>query len=52
MVYIRSKKIGNKIYFFIARGDKVEGKVRQKVFYIGDKEALSKLYENIKKKLE
>lgn len=54
MVYIREKKIGNKIYYYLVEGkiDK-QGKVKQKVLaYIGDKEKLRKFYENVKKKLD
>lgn len=54
MVYIRSKKIRDKTYYYLVEGKKdKKGKVKQKVlFYIGNKEKLLKLYHNIKKKLD
>ena len=37
MVYIRSKKIKGKIYYYIVEGKLVNGKVKQKVIrYIGN----------------
>ena len=54
MVFVAVRKVKGKEYFYVVESIRNEqGKPRQKkVFYIGDKEALSKLYENIKKKLE
>ena len=50
-MYIRTKKIQGKEYYYLVKGELINGKVKQKVIaYIGDKKALGKLYENIKLK--
>ena len=53
MVYIAVRNVKGKNYFYVAESIRNEhGEPRQKkVIYIGDKEALSRLHENIKKKL-
>lgn len=52
-MYIRKKIIQNKEYYYLVKGDKINGKVKQKVIaYIGNKEKLEELQENIKKQLE
>jgi hypothetical protein len=52
MAYISKRKVGNGIYYYLVEGKRVDGKVKQKVLaYIGDKEKLIKLYENISEKL-
>ena len=51
MVYLRKKLIKGKEYYYIVKG--IKGKKNNKhVAYIGDKEALRKFYENVKKKLD
>ncbi len=53
MVYITKKKVGGHEYYYLVDGKRVDGKVKQKMLaYIGDKEALKRLYENIKGKIE
>ena len=43
MVFIRKKKIGGKIYYYIVKNQLVNGKVVQKViYYIGTAETLLK----------
>ena len=49
MVYIRKKIIKGKEYYYLVKAVKRQQKV---VAYIGDKEALKKFYENVKKQLE
>ena len=53
MVYIRVKEIRNKSYYYLVEGKKdAKGRVKQKVlYYVGDKEALVKLFEAIQKRL-
>ena len=51
MVFLRSKKISNGVYYYLVRSVKVKGKVRQKVVrYIGKQENLVSLVKNAKKK--
>jgi hypothetical protein len=53
MAYISKRKVGNGIYYYLVEGKRVDGKVKQKVLaYIGDKDKLRKLYENIGEKLD
>lgn len=53
MVYITKKKVGGHEYYYLVDAKRVDGKVKQKMLaYIGDKEALKRLYENIKGKIE
>lgn len=43
MAFIRKKKIGGKIYYYIVKNQLVDGKVKQKViYYIGTAETLLK----------
>ena len=54
MVFIRAKKIGNKTHYYAIRTkfNKEKKWSEQKVFLIGDKEALKKFYDSIRKKIE
>ena len=54
MVYIRSKKIKNKEYFYLVKGKRnKQGIMKQKVLlYIGDKNKLLKFHKDMKKCLE
>ena len=53
MVYIRKKIIKEKEYYYIVKGEKSKKNTKQiHVAYIGDKTALQKFYDNIKKKLD
>lgn len=49
MVYVRKKIIKGKEYYYIVKGVKGKQKV---IAYLGNREALKKFYENVKKKLE
>jgi len=52
MVYIRSKIVKGKEYFYLVKGININGKMKQKhIAYIGDKEDLIKLQQNIENKL-
>ena len=51
-MYIRKKLIKGKEYYYLVKGIKGKKNTQQKVIcYVGDKEALKKLADNIKKKL-
>lgn len=54
MAYIRGKTIKGKKYYYLVRGEKSKnGKIKQKVLaYIGDRQELGKLYNNMGKKLK
>jgi hypothetical protein len=46
MVYIRSKKIKGKIYYYVVEGKLVNGKVKQKVLkYLGNVANILKVFD-------
>ncbi len=48
MAFIRAKTIGGKKYYYLVENKSINGKIKQKVLaYIGNKEKLDKLKENI-----
>ena len=50
MVYIRSKKIKGKTYYYIVEGKLIKGKVKQKVIlYLGNVESIIKVFNFYKK---
>ncbi len=53
MVYVIKRIVKDKEYYYLAEGEKKNGKVIQKtVYYIGNKEKLNELHEKIKKHIE
>lgn len=53
MVYVRKKIVKGKEYYYLVKGVKGEKHTMQKVIaYIGGKETLRELYENIGDKLD
>ncbi len=47
MAFLRSKKINNKLYYYLVKSIRVHGKVRQKVVrYIGKSENLVSMVKN------
>jgi len=52
VIYIRKKTIKNKIYYYLVKSEKAKKNTKQvHLAYIGDKEALKKLADNINEKL-
>jgi hypothetical protein len=51
MSFVRSKKRGNKIYYYLVESYRVDNKVRQRVIkYIGTTNRIKELLENNRKK--
>lgn len=51
-MYIRSKKVKGKTYYYLVEYEQVEGKVKQKIVaYLGNADKVKEMYDCYKEKL-